>query len=548
MPSWYTNPSVAASPSVGGAPPSGGGNPFGWDIAGEVGDAIASWLQNATTEALGPVAEIWGGMAPHTPDLTGEPQVRQVWTAALVVVDTSFVLLIVIAGVQVAGRESVQTRQAAKQFAPRFLVAMVAAHCNLPVIAEAIRLTNAVCAALGAASHTPLTKQALDQIGDLELSHGESFLGNVLGAGVIVMLIAAILTFLIRLALLVALIAAAPLAMACWALPQTDGVARLWCRGLAALLGIQIAQTLVLTAFLRVFLVPKHHLILGVPADKNGILNLLICLMLLWILVKIPGWAKKLVFRQPIVPLPGRLRLPRTLVNVVKGVVLAKTLGAVGLLGHRGARTAATAAGVRRGGWGGPRPGPPRPGTPRAPRPRPTGPPPPAHSPGLVRPAGRPAPAMFSAAPTIQTPLASPAGATSGPRFSTAPSGQTPLFPPAPGTGGPPSFSHALTTQTATAPAAGRAGPPVFSHAPSATPVGPPTTRAGTPIIRAGTPAAPLRPAFSDAPAHHSALRRPPAPARPVFTDAPPLPPPRRRGVSRPDPPHRDPSEGGDRS
>ena len=59
--------------------------------------------------------------------------------------------------------------------------------------------------------------------------------------------------YVLRLMALVLLTAAAPLALAAYALPQTAWAARWWWRALTACLAIQAAQALVLTAAVRVF-------------------------------------------------------------------------------------------------------------------------------------------------------------------------------------------------------------------------------------------------------------------------------------------------------
>lgn len=154
LPSWPAAPTGGAGLPTGQAPEDGGGNPWGWNIAGTVADAITAFVARVVAQTSGPALDLLGRTVLATPDLTHQDQVRALWTACLVAADTSFVLFIVIAGVQLVARETVQTRYGFKQLIPRLLVGMIAANCALPVIAQAITLANAVTAAV--------THEALD--------------------------------------------------------------------------------------------------------------------------------------------------------------------------------------------------------------------------------------------------------------------------------------------------------------------------------------------------------------------------------------------------
>jgi hypothetical protein len=80
----------------------------------------------------------------------------------------------------------------------------------------------------------------------------------LLVAGVVVTGLAVVLaaSYVRRVAVLVALTVAAPLALACHGLPHTEAVARWWWRATAACLAIPVAQSLVLICAVRVFF---HH-------------------------------------------------------------------------------------------------------------------------------------------------------------------------------------------------------------------------------------------------------------------------------------------------
>ncbi len=129
-------------------------------------------------------------------------------------------------------------------------------------------------------------------------------LGAVAGSGIFVILLglfAAVLAvvllilYIVRATVVLILIAGAPLLLITHALPQTDGLARLWWRGMTAALGVQVAQALVLATAVRVFFNSGGRQALGLSVTGN-LIDLLVCLCLFWILIRIPFWAKDLAF------------------------------------------------------------------------------------------------------------------------------------------------------------------------------------------------------------------------------------------------------------
>jgi hypothetical protein len=79
------------------------------------------------------------------------------------------------------------------------------------------------------------------------------------------------------------------------ALPQTEGLARLWWRGMTAALGVQVAQAFLLATAVRIFFSSEGHSALGLSVT-GSLIDLLVALCLLWLLVKVPFWAKELAF------------------------------------------------------------------------------------------------------------------------------------------------------------------------------------------------------------------------------------------------------------
>ncbi|MBQ1018012.1 hypothetical protein KBX71_09065 [Micromonospora sp. D93] len=460
---------------------------------------------------LAPVMDTLGKTVLSTPDLTDNEQVKTIWTTSLVIANTVFVLFVIVGGFVVTSRETLQSRHGLKEILPRLLIGGVGANLSLLLCAKILTVVNALTAAIagqgvdGPAAATALT-QALTNA-----SQGNNFLLTLMILAALVMAIVVVLTFILRVAAMILLIGVSPLALMCHATPQTEGLAYTWWRAFGACLGMQLAQAFIMLATIRVFLTPTGPAVLGLPITTDGFLGIGVCLTMLWVLIKLPGWMKQFILG----PL-GQSRGRGLLGQLVSTYLTFKTLGlAAGALGGSKAagRTAGTAV---RGGGTAPRPGlgrpgpgrPPRPGTPRPPRPPRSGP----SGPSPV-PAG---PAAFSHAPSVHTPLAQPAGTTTAPAFShtepPATAGPTGAVPP---TG----FSATPSPQPAP-PASVSPSAVSFSH--------PPTTLAPAAIRDAtgSAPASTRAPAvvFSAAPPAQTAPKRPPAPVTPTFSTAPATP------------------------
>ena len=130
----------------------------------------------------------------------------------------------------------------------------------------------------------------------------------VIGLVMAGVLFALLLTYVVRVALTVILVAGAPIALMFHALPHTDGIARWWWRTFTALLAIQLVQSLTLIAGTQVLLGPDGFGLFGLP-NTDGLTSLLVTLALLYILFKIPFWL--LAASRPRRPVLPRLAGPR---------------------------------------------------------------------------------------------------------------------------------------------------------------------------------------------------------------------------------------------
>ncbi|HMC39737.1 MAG TPA: hypothetical protein VKI19_08755, partial [Acidimicrobiales bacterium] len=266
-------PIQVGPPSVAPAPPASGSgsavnggsapSPGLFDIPGQIEAAIDSWFRDLVTAALDPVLTLLGQSLLATPDLTSIGQVGQLWQMTAGIADAFLVLFVLVGAAIVMGYETVQTRTGLKDVLPRIVIAGVAANASLAVVGLGISAADALSqAVLGPGVGPAQAAVALRQLVLGALAGGGIFV--VLIGGVIAVLAVILLcTWIVRLALTVILIVAGPVLLVCHALPQTEGLARLWWRAVAALLGVQVAQSLVLVTALRVFVAASGPATLG---------------------------------------------------------------------------------------------------------------------------------------------------------------------------------------------------------------------------------------------------------------------------------------------
>jgi len=311
--------------------------PFG---VGSLLDTLVTALSALMLGALNLLWGILGGFALTSPDVTWLPQVRQLSSRSLLVVNTVYVLAVLAAAILVMTRETVQIRYGIGDLAPRLLVGLVAANLSIPLCKGLIETANAFTRALtgdsisAAGSFTQL--KATIGSATAQGTGLSGFLLPVIVLLLVVETIGLLMTWLVRIGLLVLLTAIAPLALACHGLPFTEAVARLWWRSMLACLGVVTVQAFALHTTLTVFLSPQANLpALGIPADPGGTVNLFIVACLLWTVVRIPALARRYVTG-------GRPSTAATVVRVL--VVQAVTRGLTRGLGRGGTRLAGRAA------------------------------------------------------------------------------------------------------------------------------------------------------------------------------------------------------------
>lgn len=293
------SPNAPVTPAVSFNPLDWLGGLFGsgglLDIPGAILNAITGLLGKLVEEAAQPLLDLLGQSLLATPDVAANQSIRNAWAVSLSIVAGVYVLFIVAGGALVMGYETVQTQHAAKQIVPRLVVAFIVAAMSLQVMHVGIELANAIA--------QRILGQGIDGKGVVQ-QLAVALIRGATGAGLfflimivvaLVVLVAVLLGFMIRTALVLTLAACAPLALACHALPATDGLARLWWRAFGGCLVIQVAQSTVLIIGLRTFYGSNDN-VFGF-ATSDGLGSVLAGICLFYILLKIPGWATRIIFQ-----------------------------------------------------------------------------------------------------------------------------------------------------------------------------------------------------------------------------------------------------------
>lgn len=294
-PGGTTTPSTPA-PGSGGTV-SGGSQPSPglFDITGHIEAAIDSWFRDLVTAALNPILTLLGHTLLATPNVTAQSRVGELWRMTEGIADAFLVLFVLVGGAIVMGHETIQTRTAIKDVLPCIVVAAVAVNASLSLAGLAISTADSLSeAVLGQGVDPSQAAVVLRQLVLGSLADGGIFV-VLLGGVVAVLAIVVLATYVCRLALIILLVVAAPICLVCHALPQTEGLAKLWWRAFVGTLAVQVAQSLVLITALKVFLASGGPANLGI-ASTGGLVDLLVSACLCWVLVKIPSWVSRLVF------------------------------------------------------------------------------------------------------------------------------------------------------------------------------------------------------------------------------------------------------------
>ena len=269
-------------------------NPAFWDLPGRVQKAINDWFRGLVVDALTPMLELVGETVLSTPELGSNAQIGGLWQISLIAADSLLVLFLLVAAGLAMSNDTMQTQYALKDLIRRLAFAGIMINASLSLADQLAGACNALAGAfLGDGATAAATAASLQNLIVGALSGGGIFL-ILLGLGCAVAAVMLLVLYLLRAAIVVVLVCAAPLVLLAHLFPQTEGLAHLWWRLMAATFAVQVSQAIVLAACVRVFFS-------GGPAGlglsvTGSVVDLLLCLCLLYVLVRIPFWAKQIAF------------------------------------------------------------------------------------------------------------------------------------------------------------------------------------------------------------------------------------------------------------
>lgn len=509
------------------------------DICACFTEAINTMFRGLVEAALSPILDLLGRTALSTPTIDSLPGIGELWNNSFGLVIAAYGLFVLIGGIVVMGHESVQTRYSIKEIGARIPVAFLASTLSLFFVDKLIQLANALTlGVLGDGVGAPSLGDSLSEA-MAGIQSGGLFI-ILTGLVLVVVGIGLLIVYVVRVVVTLILIVSGPLFLMCHALPHTEPLARWWWKAVTAVLGIQVAQALVLITAVRTFLSGGVHLF-GSTLSAFGML--IAAIALFYILFKIPFWLLSVV----------KVSSGRSLIGgLARAYIAAKTFGMIAgnsaASGTVGTATAARGGGTGSGGGGST--GPAHPLRPTRPRIAPTSETirrrlQQAYDAERVRAARRsrlPSQAPRFLQPTPQQTTHDPAitPATPGPtraEFSSAPTAAT--SPPQPSRSGPrtvaapqfraPAAPHRSSSQQAARPVRVASVPPHLQFTPPVSPsahqphpVKPSTSTAGAPVFRQAHP----EPRIGDA--------RPRTPAVPPIAFRAPKPPPSQGGDKTP--------------
>ncbi|MCR6488313.1 hypothetical protein M8542_36330 [Amycolatopsis sp. OK19-0408] len=302
------------------------------DLTGCMVAAASTLFAALVAAGLNPLLDLLGKTLLSTPEPDQLPGLGAVWTGSWHILLTAYGVLVLLAGLIIMSYQTLQARYTIKELAPRIVVGFLAGTLSLFLTTKGVQIANAVSGAvLGEGTDPAAVTRSLVNMVRGSMHGGSLFLG-VLGLVVVALLLVLLVVFIVRVIVTILLIAAAPIALMFHALPHTEGIAFLWWKGCGGALAIQVGQSVTLVAAVKIFFAPGGFTIFG--PTPSAVMNLLLCIALLVVLIKIPFW-----FLAPL-----RSGRPSLLGRVVRGVLAYKTMGmlsgATAALGGRRGRPA----------------------------------------------------------------------------------------------------------------------------------------------------------------------------------------------------------------
>lgn len=269
---------------------------------GSMLDAVIEWLAERIVSMLGGLVSFLTATFFMSPDVTVLPQAQSLADRSLIVVNTVYVLVVIVAGTVGMTHGTLQIRYEVKDLIPRMVFGFVMANFGTALCRLTIEVANALTGAMVAepASGPDVVRFVSARIVSAASSPPAALLCVVIGLIIVALFYLLLVSWVVRVATLIVLAGIAPVALACYGLPQLQGAAQLWWRALLGCLGVPLLQALCFTTGANLLLDPQHNvpILLGLGTGvRTDVINLLVAASLLWLTVRIPKLMGRFVTR-----------------------------------------------------------------------------------------------------------------------------------------------------------------------------------------------------------------------------------------------------------
>jgi hypothetical protein len=253
-------------------------------------DGILTWLAKRVQGALSWLVGFLTSAFFTTPDVTVFPQAQALAERSALIVQATFGLAIIVAGAIGMTYGSVQIRYELKDLLPRLVFAFVASAFGTQLCAGLIRVANALTVAMvGQVAAGPRVIEFVkDEITAALLDETTAVIALIIAILIVVLFFQVMFAWFVRVAVLLIVAGTAPIALACYALPQTQPVAQLWWRTLLSALAIPVLQGVTFAAGVDMLLDPDHASPLILELSRSNVANLVMVACLLTVIVRIP--------------------------------------------------------------------------------------------------------------------------------------------------------------------------------------------------------------------------------------------------------------------
>lgn len=299
-------------------------------------NGLVNWLAERVTDLLGGLLSFLTSSMFLSPDVTVLPQVKTITDRSALVVSASFILAIIAVGIATMVGGSVQTRQGVKELVPRLIVGFILSGFAIPLTSALVDIANALTVSMtGANAPTTQTVNFTKaHIAAAMKDQSAALMMVIIGLLIVVLMFMLGGSWLARVGVLVILVGVAPIALACYATPWTQGAAEMWWR---SLLGCLVTPTLQAVAFsigINLLIDPTSNMpiMLGLPGSDT--VNLLMVIIVLWTTIKIPGMVRRYVTRKGSSPNIGGILLRAVFIqSITRGLPIGR-LGRIAMRGR----------------------------------------------------------------------------------------------------------------------------------------------------------------------------------------------------------------------